>query len=66
MNCNEMSSEDLIVERDKLRRSSREEQLDVSSVMRKLIPVEPDLHSWIRSQESYILYNSYTFLILYV
>eukprot|EP00913_Durusdinium_trenchii_P012342 g11586.t1 len=33
-------------------RSSQEEQLDVSTMLRKLLPVEADLHSWIKSQDS--------------
>ncbi|CAK9068370.1 unnamed protein product, partial [Durusdinium trenchii] len=44
--------QDLIVERSALRRSSQEEQLDVSTMLRKLLPVEADLHSWIKSQDS--------------
>ncbi|CAE7786088.1 Fxr2 [Symbiodinium necroappetens] len=44
--------QDLIVERKALRRTSPEQQLDVSSMIRKLLPVDPDLHGWIRSQDS--------------
>lgn len=44
--------QDLIVERSNLRRCSQEGKLDVSQMERTLLPVEPDLHSWIRSQDS--------------
>ncbi|CAJ1394721.1 unnamed protein product [Effrenium voratum] len=44
--------QDLIVEKTALRRSSAEQPLDLSTVQRKLLPIDSDLHVWIRSQDS--------------
>mmetsp|Transcript_20134 Transcript_20134/g.35736 ORF Transcript_20134/g.35736 Transcript_20134/m.35736 type:complete len:538 (-) Transcript_20134:78-1691(-) len=46
------AKQDLIVERNALRRANGEKPLDVSKIFRKLIPVDPELHQWIRSQDS--------------
>mmetsp|Transcript_121999 Transcript_121999/g.345777 ORF Transcript_121999/g.345777 Transcript_121999/m.345777 type:complete len:517 (+) Transcript_121999:60-1610(+) len=43
---------DLIVERGELRRVSYEPCIDTSQLVRRLLPLEPELHSWIRSRDS--------------
>jgi len=45
-------SQDLIVERNALRRVNSETPIDPTSLERRLIPVDPDLHTWVRSQDA--------------
>lgn len=47
------TKQDLIVERSALRRSNSESSLDVSTLVRRAIPIAPELHVWIRSEDSY-------------
>jgi len=44
--------QDLIVERSALRRVNSEPSVDTSALVRRLIPVDNELHIWIRSQDS--------------
>lgn len=45
-------NQDVIVERNALRRVSTESSIDAAKLERRIIPVEPDLHAWIRSQDA--------------
>mmetsp|Transcript_71488 Transcript_71488/g.128687 ORF Transcript_71488/g.128687 Transcript_71488/m.128687 type:complete len:522 (-) Transcript_71488:63-1628(-) len=44
--------QDLIVERNALRRANSESLVDLSTMVRRCIPVDPELHLWINSQDS--------------
>lgn len=44
--------QDIIAEREGIRKASTEPAIDASTLVRKLIPVDRELHGWIRSQDS--------------
>lgn len=46
------AKQDLIVERNALRRVNTEPPIEAAKLERKLIPIEPALHSWVRSPDS--------------